>query len=893
MSASSTTISLSGNNKQIVSGICSYKKFEDIHFSEINPLSRIKYYLYLIDLEENLESASHNLIDAYDKCRENKSKLIVCLIFGKEIKKEKVFYFQKLLNELGKEGPLHRLVITKDLYFEANKPVTSFDKEIRKIFEGESINISSKGNNIFYPLHVDDFVLALTKIFFLNSTNGKTLYLAGEPVKDLEFAYQIKKIVIDQKPNFQINSTEENLPHDSEYQNLSNNTQIDINWRPALDFETSLKKIYQQELQTDLPQADLEVIPEIRKNHLIDKISNLNKYITSIKNYRYKPKTVRKNYILIKLVGIFIGIYLSVIGLFIITTYYSFKYLSKSLDELKQGRIENSVSLIKKSHQYNNLSLNIYWSVSPLTNLFSKNTNNEIHNTFSFSQYLLTSLENLQQSYVLGDKIFQSIVDSSVNVNILDQTLALKTSLAQVYDNVQQIEIMVNSNSLPAKITEKIKNDRSFKEVSIIEEQLSEALKLINLLPIVVSDNQSKKIAILIQDQDEIRSLGGVIKNLVTIDFSKNKISEIKVFNTKDIDSLSDGSAKAPETIAAITGSEYWKFRDMTYFSDVSQTSQYLSWYLEKYNLKPNAIIIINKSFFESLIQENGSIDISGNTITADKLKEKIGELDSGILQQIIDYYISQYRSKKLTLALVGRVVTSEISKGNIFVWSDDQEIESSISTQPFSGVIVPYRCHGSLANYEMCINQTTYLTESNFSVAPINQVLKRDLIHKVLLNQNFVSHEYLINYHFQTDISYLNRDYRLVYQLYAPAGSNIESIIVDDQILVGFPLVHQKYGQFEFFQMPIALTTNQDHNVSIKFTSPVNMIADLNKTAFSLTEIRQSGVQGEGYGLIITLPENTHARLVTSPVDLKPQQVYFRFPPKTTTFGLGLGLSR
>jgi hypothetical protein len=894
MSSLSTSIVVLGNSSNLVSRICAYKN-EQIKFHSENILSSSKYLLYLVSLSNDLENVSQKIIDLYSTCREKKQKLVICLIFDEEINRDKIFHFQKLLDGLGRQEPLHRLVIVKDLYQDSSSnPVTLLDQEIRHLLSSDSINISSKGNNYLYPLHLDDFIYAITKIFFLNSTAGKTYYLQGDPIKDLELAYLVKNIVVDDNPSYQINSKLENIPYDTESISLANSTQIQINWRPSIDFENSLRKIYHEKNDQEIVDETNTTPIKRPKDLKILNLFNRNFRLLKSKFIPLKKSSSNRKRKIGKLILIIAVCYLLEIGAFIGSTYMSFKYLSQSLTQIQVGNIQGSVASIEKSNTYNNIAINIYWPIRPLSSLYSKTFDEEIHNMFSFSQYLENSLSNLQQAYILTEKIYQSFNDTSGTSNIEDQTIALKTSLGQVYENLSQINIMINSSKLPTAVEDKLKNDNIFKQLPNIENQLSQSIKLLNLLPSIASNTDKKTTAIIVQDQDELRSLGGVIRYLILVTIDKSKVTDIKVLSQSDISGLSDGSVKAPDIIAGITGSASWKFRDMTYFSDFSQTSEYLSWYLQKIgNVKPNNFISINKSFFESLINDSKNIIVDGNTITTESLKSKIGEPDSETLKNVINYYLDLYKKNNLPLSNLSRVVTSELEKGNLFIWSDDQTIESSISTLPFSGVISQYRCHSSLANYSQCLNQTTYLTESNFSVANINLNLKREVIHVVSLYQDHALHEYQLKYHYLSDMSVLNRDYRPVYQLYAPNNSKIESVTVDGQSLDTKTFLQQKYGLFEYIQIPISLSLNIDHDVDIKFSSPLDQISDINQTAYSLTEMRQSGISDTGYGLVINLPENTHASIVTSPVDSKPQQVLYRFPTKTSTFGLGLGLNR
>lgn len=899
MSPGSTLISISGNAKKIDSYVRSYNENKAIKFIEESILKNTKYQILLVNTSENLEDITQKIIDSYSRCRENNSKIVVLLIFNSEINRDKVIQFQKLLSDIGRTNPIHRLVITKDLYQTEKKSITELDDQLRNLLNSNEINISEKGNNVINPLHLNDLINGVVKILFLNSTAGKTYYLLGESIKDLDLAYYVKKILEDSVSNFQINSVKENIPINSEILGSSNSTAIEINWFPEKDFNSELKKIYENKNENyELIEESTEKRSQISSNIVLDKIINLKRIITQATGYlnifkKSKEKKSRNN-ILKRLVAVVIIIYFSIVTLFIGSMYCGYKSMTSSLISIKEGDLHQSVVEINKNGMYNEIAMNIYWSVRPIVKIISKKSDEEIHSLFSLNEYLKNSITNLQQAYVLAEKIYLSFIDKNTTINIQDQTLGLKTSLSQVFDNIAQIQIMVKSNSLPKSIQEIIINDQNYKDIDTIENQLSQAIKLLNVLPSLSKENADKTTLVLVQDQDELRSLGGVIKYLITIKITNNKLAEVKILEQKDIDSLIDGSTMAPEMIAKITGDKNWKIKDMSYFGDFSQTAQYISWYLSKISdIKPDAIVSINKSFFEKLLEQDGKISYLNREITKDNLIPKINEIDDGLLKNIIEYYLAQYKNKDMLLSKVGRVVTSEINSGNLLVWTSEEQMETSISSTPFSGVIVPYRCHSSLANYSNCINQTTYLSESNFTVSPINRYINRGVLHTIELGQNYSNHEYQLSYKFLKDLSILNRDYRIIYQLYAPQGSSLTSVKLDEIDIPAETLLIQKFGQFEYFQIPISMVMDREHSVVIKFSTPIAITKDVTQTAFSLTEIKQPGISNQGVGLVIKTPNNIHASLVTSPVDTKPGEIYYKFPSKTSTFGLGLSLNR
>ncbi len=169
-------VSIRSNNPQIEKIFLDNNLHPEIKFVSGNN-HKSKYKIFFIDLSSDLTQISQKLIDTYGTCRLNNDKLALVILHSTEIDIEKNHYFQRMLDDLGKDKPLHRLIFTKDIYQSTlSEPVSPFDNKLYKAVIERKITISEKGENLNFPLSIDDLINALIKtLFFIKHVRKKLL----------------------------------------------------------------------------------------------------------------------------------------------------------------------------------------------------------------------------------------------------------------------------------------------------------------------------------------------------------------------------------------------------------------------------------------------------------------------------------------------------------------------------------------------------------------------------------------------------------------------------------------------------------------------------------------------------------------------------------------------
>jgi len=900
MSTIIARISIWSNNPHLQSLLIQSSYNPSLQFSDYKKTSTNPYVLAIIQLNKDLGDISQRLISIYDHCRIKNQKLSVVIVHGETVFREKNLYFTQLLDQLGGGSPVHRLVFVKDIYHESLlDSETWLESYILESLLTKKINISSKGENQLYPLSVRDFITGLQKILFLSSTSGKAFWMVGDSITDLDLAYLIKKNLEDSDEQYEIEATAANYLG-SDLTSLGNQSRASLNWEPVGDFSMDLRRAIQRldedrsKLMTSLHHLDI-ASKQTNFFKLTKTREFLEKLLDRYKHKKGRLKAIENSSELIKKIfeyslALVALVYLLVTVSFITFTSMSLINQEKSLNFARNADTSSSVKALTVSSTFAKIGESSYSFVSPVFSLLAPTFHEKNHNLFVFLHYSQSSLENLQQTVSLAEKIYESLGNPSININYNDASLALRSNLSQIYENINQIRLITEKGKLPAFLENKLEASPEFKNISLIEQQVTQILKSSELIPAFLVGDSPKNVVILFQNSNELRSTGGVVDYLLALVMEQGRVVSRNIYNASEIDNLLTTKISAPPLINLYTGLESWQTRDLNYNPDFSLTASNFSAVIEQsLKFKPDIILAVNESLMVSLLEEDKGILLNGQNITSEIFKVELPKTSPNPLySQLIDHYLDKIFNHRLSLLSLGRVIAKQSLENQILFWSVDDNIEKTIVGQSFSGVIFPHVCNSAIPGSVSCLAETTYLNESNFALVPVGSDLKKKVTHTVTFAQDSVVHEYLIDYQFTKEFNNLNRDLNEIIQLYAPTASTLEEVGVNGKNVASNSIQRQQHGPLERFEIPISLKFNIDNHITIKFISPLTGIFRL-PFAYSITEYRQPGVSPNNgnIDLVIKTPDSARAALITSPAVSLPGSFTYTYPPTTSSFGI------
>jgi len=866
-------ICISSNNEEFEKNLLDNKLHPEIKF--VKDRNNTPYQVFFIDLQKDLSRISQNLIDTYGRCKQHDSKLAVVILHGEAIDIEKNHYFQKMLDDMGENKPLHRLVFTKDIYQHfSSAPATPLDIYLYGAITERKINISQKGENLLFPLSLDDFINAIIKTLFLSATSGKNFWLLGDSIADLELAYLLKKNAsITGQDDIEINAVKKNDPKTNSLLSIGNKTRAELNWQPDNEIVDDLKQIV--ELYADSPAV---------KETSREKMNPIHQFLTWV--YRPRPKketqlpTLRR--LGKKLLLAILVIYMILGVVFVSATSLSLQQLEKSVKQALNGDLNQSVTSLSNATRLKEIGESTFAPIVPIANLVSPGGTEKIFNLFSFIDYSSSSLGNLHQTYVLAENLLLSLNNSKVEINYDDYSLALHSNLSQVYENLNQISFLTSGGKLPKTLDNKIKENPEFKNLKTLEEQVVQFIKVTDIIPKILSADKVKTVLVLLQNSQVLRPGGGEIDYYLLLTLNRGNLISKKYYGEIELDKLYQDATTIVQKNKIYLAPPTPKLQDLVQDPDFSISSNNISTYLEKaLKIKPDFIIATNDLLIQELLLEEKSPIINQFKI------DLLGSSGSATYKDQADKYLDRLFNQDLSLPVLGRTIAKIIGDNQILLWSADTNTEQLLASQSYSGVIALHPCNAGIASAENCITQTSYLSESAIQSSRENPWSSRLISHTINITSPSIQHEYQINYK-PKDSQSPGFTISTIYHLYLPSPSTLDKVLLNELPASIKEVEKVVEGSFDHYQIPLNLNSDQDTSVVVQATTITSHTFSV-PLSYSVTEYRQPGTTDPGISLKIIYSENLHPTVVTSAFDAQPAQIKLTLPSHTSTFGFTL----
>ncbi len=880
MSKGEVLVAISSNNPEIESIFQTHIEHPEIKFVD-KKHDHAPYQIFFIDLNKELNFISQNLIETYGKCRENDCKLVVVLLHTNQIDIEKNHYFQKMLEDLGKSNPLHRIVFTRDVYQGfTSKPATPLDEYLHIAITTEKINISRKGENLYFPVSFIDFNNALMKTLFLANTSGKSFWILGDAIHDLELSYLLKKYISGQNQNEpEINAIEDDNLKANSLLSAGNKSRGELNWNPESELVADLKNIVS--LYSDNPTT-----PEIKHQ----KLNILHRLLLWI--YKPKPKKESKlptlGKIIKKIIISIVAIYFVLICVFVIATALALIKLETSMNQALKGNLQLSVESLNNSNKAKEIGDSVFVYLTPVSNIISSKYTEKIFNLYSFISYTSTSLGNLHQTYVMSENFLLSLNNPNANIKYGDLSLALHSNLSQIYENLNQISFLSSGGKLPEFIEKKIKNNPEFKNLDTLEEQIAQYIKVTDIIPAVFSEKGVKNLLILLQNSHSLQPSGGSVDYYLLLTLDQGNLISKKYYSGSEIDSLNQKNTVQPIKLKrfAVAPTTPILINEIVQNPDYAQLSNNLSQYIEKaLKIKPDFVIATNNLLIEQLLLEE-------NSTSVEQYKANYLEASgSSEYKKAFDQYLDRLFKHDLSLPVIGRSIAKTIGDNQVLIWSSDPNIERVISTQSYSGVLLTHPCSAGIDSTNACLSETTYLSESYTNPSRQYPWSNRTINHSINLNSSSIQHEYQLEYKAKnTDVE--SASISINYHIYLSSPSTLNKVLINDLPASTKDVTKIAEGTLDHYKIPLVLATNQDSLVSIK-ASTSSLSSLVTPFSYSITEYRQPGTVDPGINLKIFYPENLRPTIVTSPFVAEPSTMKISLPPHTSVFGFTLDQNR
>lgn len=849
-------------------------------------LTKIHYIIFIIQRSQNNQANTQAIVELYSLAKNHHSKIAIVDIHTNQIQSDSIDIIYQLLNKISGESPLFRYLVTKDIYQDKdNRKLFAFEQKIWQVKENQKIEVSSKGESLLHPLNLEDLVAAVMKSLFLERLAGKKLIIIGDSLKDLDLAYIIKDELEKNDKPFNIDTVLNNLSLNTKITNLSSESRALLKWLPSDSNEEKLKRKISSLVANSFHNQNY-IQNKTHQPFVLPKPKPIPIEVEKTKITRkFNLHSTEKKF-LISIPLIFLSfslasvVIISLIYLFLVST--SLGKTKKSLNLLNQGNTTNVSSGIQTASKYLQAGEDISHYILPVYNVVFKDLSVNINNFTSLLKHTQSTIQSINESYQLSNNLYHDLFTPSGESNGVTLSLALQSRLRTIHQELSQITIISQNYTFPDYFNQKLEEIYFSQKIDTLVNQTSQSLKLLESFSTLLSSSETEYLALLIQDSNELKSSGGTIKALVLANIENQKIVNIRVLSSGQIDQQMVGQIPSTPIIQSLTGQDSLSFANSNISSDFIETSQEIDRFLKNsINFSANMIIGITTQTLADIVKETGSIITPNITFTANSFNQQmvnssLNHLASQTTVSLLEKIVQDLQTQNIPLIKLVRPLINTLNQDNLRIWFNDTSKESLILDYSFAGNIFHSECH-PLLNTSNCLADTAYLTENNFSAAPLNYYSKRQLQHQITIQDRSVFHTFVLNYQYNSTPQDFNRDYQALYQIHLHPNAEFVSIEKDNQE-VEVVVNKQEYNGLSYFQIPMSHSPEGEIVIKIKFLIK-NVLPDISSSSFSysIKTYHQPGTDMKNNQLIINHPLNLTISGITSTGSIGPGKIIYQ----------------
>lgn len=418
------------------------------------------------------------------------------------------------------------------------------------------------------------------------------------------------------------------------------------------------------------------------------------------------------------------------------------------------------------------------------------------------------------------------------------------------------------------------------------------ARSLLALAPEIIGGRGEKKTyLVLLQNNAELRPTGGFIGSFALVTFDSGRLLDFIVEDVYTADGQLKGYVEPPPPIKDHLGEATWYLRDVNWDPDFPTTARQAEWFLQKeLGRTVEGTIALNLYVIQDLLEALGELNLPdyNETITAANLftrAEYHSEIDffpgstqkKDFLSSLASALYQRLKTpQKAEILGLASALNRSIQQSQLLVSFTDPNLDGGETQLDWSGGLVNQI---SCLREPSCIKDYLGIFEANLGVNKANFFVDRRLHHQITIQRENQIRA-------TTTINYLNRSvaetwpagkYKNYLRLYVPLGSELDSVVINnqelDENLINVSQEHQK----TVFGFLVTIPIQAEATVQVQYTLPqVIDITPQNPLAeYTLFFQKQSGTSADPLSVevsypsylqpVVTLPATSSASQLTS----------------------------
>lgn len=303
----------------------------------------------------------------------------------------------------------------------------------------------------------------------------------------------------------------------------------------------------------------------------------------------------------------------------------------------------------------------------------------------------LTQIQNLPlQIFDTNKQVFlnpNQVVNTDLTQNIQDLKSTIELSISQI-SKAQEIFSSQSYQLLPPATNQKYK--LALSQLNDVHDILRRLDALLAGSLDLLGHQTPHRYLVLIQNQNELRPLGGFLGSVMSFEVNQGVIQNINFQDIYDIDGQSQKTLPVPPEFHDFTTEIF--SRDANY-SPLPEVSIHKIQDLLNYSKQPNyrSYIVLNHTFFAKLLELAGplNLEIEGKTYTIDHtnfslILNTIVEIEQNkdVVNEILET-TQIHIFQNLDIQALSRIIKDSILDRDLQFYTQNQSIQSEINQAP------------------------------------------------------------------------------------------------------------------------------------------------------------------------------------------------------------------
>ncbi len=507
--------------------------------------------------------------------------------------------------------------------------------------------------------------------------------------------------------------------------------------------------------------------------------------------------------------------------------------------------------------------------ISSLPGLRSLQTLREVR-TLAHSVTLLTeSTEDLANLTGAGSAVFRYVLEGE-NLDVEKSIQQLKTSSDSLYQKLSLLEGELPEDPpsiLPEKYLEKYTSSRE--RLRVARHHALSLKGVSSALGEIIGVGETRKYAILFQNNMELRPTGGFIGSLAIASLENGQLFDFQIYDVYQADGQLKGHVEPPPEIKEHLGEANWYLRDSNWNPSFPTSARTAEWFIEKtLNQKLNGTIAINLFTIKDILKEVGPLELSDydETITSENLFERAE------YHAEIDFFPGSTQKKEFIASLASSLLTklkatepkdlppllysvySSLNAKDTLVSLTDANHDAIFDQLGWNGSIRDLPCP-DLGQTAPCVNDYIFLVDSNLGINKANYFLQRQLELGVTIDKDLsVASKLKVTYtNTASSGSWPAGNYKNYSRIYLPASTNIKSIKVGGRPLTSTEIsLNEEEGKTV---VGFLVVVPIEKTVAVELEYALSSALSENEPLYSLYWQKQPGTDEDPLRITVTYP--------------------------------------